>query len=192
MLGLWLASEHRKEDWYIGGALHELAKLFQCVRLPSTTTRIPRSLIEYRKFKASELRVLLLFGHVIFKRFLKEKYYEHLVQLVVAMHIAENRNISPDDRVKMKRLCHSFVLSFPRLYTERHCVQVVHSVVHIPETVEDFGPLTNYTTFNFESDLGKEKSIAVSDFCPSVMNTLTFRSACENNQRIAQSGTRNY
>ncbi|CAF1522861.1 unnamed protein product [Adineta ricciae] len=46
-------------------------------------------------------------------------------------------------------------MQFAELYTRRHVVQVVHSVIHIPATVKDFGPLTNFTTFNFESILGK-------------------------------------
>jgi hypothetical protein len=107
------------------------------------------------KFKANELRVLLLFGHTIFKKFLRKKYYNHLLQLVVFMHIAEARPINRAQQEVLKRLCQAFVTSFPRLHTDRHCVQVIHSVIHIPDTVNDFGPLTNYTTFQFENDLGR-------------------------------------
>ncbi|CAF3347935.1 unnamed protein product [Rotaria socialis] len=28
---------------------------------------------------------------------------------------------------------------------------VVHSMVHVPQTLKDFGPVQNYSTFNFES-----------------------------------------
>ena len=55
----------------------------------------------------------------------------------------------------INRLCRSFVVTFPRLYTPRHCVQVVHSILHISDTVHDFGPVTNYITFHFENDLGE-------------------------------------
>lgn len=155
MLGLWLSSDHRKQDWYIGANLNELTKLFHRVRFPSTTVRIPRSLLDYPKFKASELRALLLFGHVIFKKFLKRKYYDHVLQLAVTMHLAEGREINRVDQKLIERLSRSFVVTFSQLYTARHCVQVVHSILHIPDTVDDFGPLANYTTFHFENDLGK-------------------------------------
>ena len=155
MLDLWLSPDHRKEDWYIGINLRELAKLFSRVRFPSTTTRIPRSLLDYHRFKANEMRALLLFGHVIFEKFLKRKYYDHLQQLVAIMHLAEGRAISKVDEEMINLLCRSFVVTFPQLYTPRHCIQVVHSILHIPETVHDFGPVTNYTTFHFENDLGK-------------------------------------
>ena len=31
---------------------------------------------------------------------------------------------------------------------------VIHSMIHVPESVRDFGPLQNYSTFNFESVIG--------------------------------------
>ena len=31
---------------------------------------------------------------------------------------------------------------------------VIHSMVHVPESLKDFGPLQNYSTFNFESVVG--------------------------------------
>jgi hypothetical protein len=77
-----------------------------------------------------------------------------LLQLVVIMHLAEGREITSVDEEMIKRLCCSFVVKFPQLYTPRHCVQVVHSILHISDTVHDFGPVTNYTTFHFENDLG--------------------------------------
>ena len=83
MLRLWLSPEYRGEKWNISDKINDLADLFRCLRLPSTTTRLPRSLMDYNKLKANELRVLLLFGYVIFNRQLPKKIYDHLVQLVV-------------------------------------------------------------------------------------------------------------
>ena len=71
------------------------------------------------------------------------------------MHLAENRQIDKIDQEVIYKLSCSFVISFSELYTDRNCVQVVHSVLHVPDTVTAFGPLSNYTTFQFENDLGK-------------------------------------
>jgi hypothetical protein len=155
MIGLWLNHEFHHEDWNVSQRIDELADLLLCLRLPSTTTRLPRSLQEYNKFKGNELRVMLLFGHVIFKRVLRNRYYDHLLQLVIIMHIAESRQIERRDIPLLNRLSLNFVVRFSQLYGDRHCVQVVHSVAHIAATVSDYGPLTNYTTFQFENDLGK-------------------------------------
>ena len=32
---------------------------------------------------------------------------------------------------------------------------VVHSMVHVAQTLKDFGPVQNYSTFNFESAIGR-------------------------------------
>lgn len=71
------------------------------------------------------------------------------------MHMAESRDVLSNRFSVMQQLADSFVLDFPRLNTSRQCVQVVHSVIHVPATVKDFGPLGSYTTFNFEDILGK-------------------------------------
>ena len=155
MISLWLSPEYRHEPWSIHNRTEELSRLFTQVRLPSTTTRLPRALTQYSNYKANEFRVLLLFGYVIFDEILPKKYYNHLLQLACLLHLAENRHRHKDDIEVMEKLGTSFVVSFPHLYTKRHCVQVVHSVFHIASTVRYFGPLSNYTTFNFENQLGK-------------------------------------
>jgi hypothetical protein len=101
------------------------------------------------------MRILLLFGHVIFKNVLKKQYYIHLLKLVVMMHLSENREIHPSYINIISRLGRNFVFNFSELYGARHCVQVVHSLVHISDTIHDFGPLHTFTTFQFENDLGE-------------------------------------
>ena len=156
MLTLWLSPEYRYEPWSIAGKINELPNLFRGLRLPSTTTRLPRPLTDYREYKANELRVLLLFGHVIFRKALQKRFYNHLLRLVVIMHLAEARQIYTVDQDITYYLSRNFVVTFPKLYTDRHCVQVVHSVIHVPDITKDFGPVPNYTTFQFENDLGKK------------------------------------
>ena len=92
---------------------------------------------------ANELRVLLLLGHVIFRKVLQKRFYNHLIQLVVIMHLAESHQLNKSYQQLIYQLSQEFVVSFPQLYTNRHCVQVVHSVFHIADTVHDFGPLSN-------------------------------------------------
>jgi hypothetical protein len=155
LVRLWFDHEHRHEEWSISTRLHQLQLVFRRLRLPSTTCRFPRSLVSYKKFKANEMRVLLLFGHVIFKNVLKKKYYMHLLKLVLMMHLSESRQVHHSYINTIKHLGQNFVIDFSKLYTNRHCVQVVHSLLHVSATVRDFGPLSNYTTFQFENELGR-------------------------------------
>lgn len=166
MLSLWLSPDYQSEPWSVYNDIEKLTRLFKKLRMPSTTTRLPRVFKEYSNFKANELRVLLLFGHVILANILPKKYYDHLLQLVYLLHLAENRRIVNSDITIMQKLSKSFVVSFSHLYTSRHCVQVVHSISHIAASVQDFGPMTHYTTFNFENQLGRTFSFIFRSLFP--------------------------
>ena len=67
------------------------------------------------------------------------------------MHKSESRSLHDDAQEDLQSLCADFVLSFPILYSYRHNVQVIHSVVHISNAVTLFGPFQNYSTFKFEN-----------------------------------------
>ena len=155
MLNLRFHKKYSTQPCSIRNHLNNLSSLLLQLRLPSTTTRIPRNLLEYENCKANELRRLLLFGHTISSEILNRICYSHLLQLVVLIHMAEARSILPQQLYIIQQLSVSFVLDFAKLYTPRHCVQCVHSILHIPATTESFGPLTNFTTYNFEDILGE-------------------------------------
>lgn len=154
LLCLWLNKTYKKEDWSCYNDIHHLSSMLGSFRFPSTTARRPRSLVKFMKLKANELRIILLFGFVIFKNVLKSKYYDHFLKLVVAIHFAENRAVTVNMVNNIKTILHEFLIEYPKLYTARHNQQVVHSLHHIGETVQNFGPLTSYSTFHFENILG--------------------------------------
>ena len=77
------------------------------------------------------------------------------MRLVLMMHLSESRQIDPVYVDVISRLGKNFVVEFPKLYGVRHCVQVVHSMLHISDTIHDFGPVHTFTTFQFENELGK-------------------------------------
>lgn len=154
LLNVWLNTTYRDEQWSICDQLGKLDTMLGQVHFPSTTTRRPRSITKFNKYKGNELRSLLLFGYSIFDGILQQRYYSHFLLLVLIMHISESRRIQKGWLDNLQHLCTDFVLTFPRLYSARHNVQVVHSVIHISDTIKAYGPLPNYSTFNFESLLG--------------------------------------
>lgn len=109
------------------------------------------------KFKANEARVLLLIGYPIFKKYLPEVYYQHLQMLAFGISIGESRNISMEKIDEMELLLSTFVDNFP--YPERYIVQNIHSVKHFSTAVRDYGPLFNFSTFNYESVIGMNSSL---------------------------------
>ncbi len=110
--------------------------------------------MKYNQFKANELRSLLLFGFATFCIYLPERYSQHLLLLAVAAHLCESKFIDRDQILKIKNLTNEFVYQFPLLYGDRHMVISVHWIMHLSESIRDFGAVYNYSTFNFESYLG--------------------------------------
>ncbi|CAF1316236.1 unnamed protein product [Adineta ricciae] len=88
MLSLWLSDEHKNEPWSVWSQRNELSIRLNRLRFPCTTTRQPRTLHKFAKFKGSEIRLVLLFGYAIFENILKSKYYLHLLLLVLIVHYA--------------------------------------------------------------------------------------------------------
>ena len=160
-MNLWLNVAYKKEAWSCYAHHYELTSKLQSFRFPSTTSRRPRSLIKFKKLKTNELRMILLFGFVIFKRALNAKYDNHFLKLVFAIHFAENRCITATTVIHVKNLLREFLIEFPQLYTIRHNQQVIHSLNHIGQTINDYGPLTSYSTLYFENNLDKMRFFTV-------------------------------
>ena len=109
--------------------------------------------MKYHQFKANELRSVLLFGFSSFF-LLPKKYYRHFLLLVIAAHLSESRNINSDQLLQIKALTTEFVYQFPPLYGDRQNVMCIHMIMHLADSIRDFGGVYNYSTFNFENYLG--------------------------------------
>ncbi|CAF0787647.1 unnamed protein product [Didymodactylos carnosus] len=153
LLTLWFDVDYKKEDWSVRHHIDSAADQLLKIRYPSTTTRAPRSLLEYTRYKGSEQRCILLFGFIILKRFLKKEYYEHLLLLVVASYLAEGRELHHSQIQDIELLIKQFLDLFPYLYSNRHIVQNVHSLCHLQQSLQGFGSLALYSKFNFENVL---------------------------------------
>ncbi|CAF3413639.1 unnamed protein product [Rotaria sp. Silwood2] len=154
LLRLWFDKKYRKQPWNICDKLKVVDRYLSSIKYSSTTLRIPRSLSKYRRYKANETRNILLFGFSAFGAALPLKYARHFFLLVVAMHIAESRHIQRTQVEDIRLLLNRFLQLFPTLYTPRHNSQSVHSLYHVATSVNYYGSLSNYSTFNFESILG--------------------------------------
>jgi hypothetical protein len=121
----------------------------------STTVRIPRDLKIYNKYKAIEYRSMLLIFDSIFRDILRKEFYDDLKLLVFALHVGEGCEIKTTDLETMHLLLNEHVGQFKSLYGERHCVNTIHSITHFADTVYDYGPLQYYSTFHYDSILGK-------------------------------------
>ncbi|CAF4588910.1 unnamed protein product, partial [Rotaria socialis] len=77
-------------------------------------------------------------------------YPSVLMKLISTWDIYDrSRSISTKNLNDMEYLLSKFVDQFP--YPEQYIVQNIRAVKHFATTVCDFGPLLNYSTFNYES-----------------------------------------
>ncbi|CAF3619678.1 unnamed protein product [Rotaria socialis] len=154
LLHLWFDKKHQKQAWSIRSKLKIVDHYLSSIKYPSTSTRIPRCIAKYEKYKANEARSILLFGFSAFCIVLPLKYARHFLMLVVGVHIAESRTIRRTQIEDIRLILNRFLQQFPILYSPRNNSQSVHSIHHVAASVLEYGSLSNYSTFNFENILG--------------------------------------
>ena len=159
MLNLWLKGplnirlsvNVRKE---LSSSLINMANDFPC-----EITRKPRTLDETDRYKATEFKNFLLYSGVVSLCVLEESVYKNFLLLSCAVRLLSDNNIT-EDSIKLSRdMLRKFVVHFGTLYGERYLVYNVHNLVHICDDVENYGKLSNFSAFPFESFLGQLKNM---------------------------------
>ena len=126
--------------------------------LPREFVRKPRSLLELRLWKATELRQFLLYtGPVVLYGKIPTRIYRNFMLLSVAMRII----LSPSMSVKycdyVEKILIVFVNNFATIYGDDMIVYNVHNLIHIVQDVRNYGALDNVSAFPFENFLGQIK-----------------------------------
>lgn len=126
--------------------------------ITSDFVRKTRPINEINRWKATELRIFLLYiGPVVLKNVLNDDVYINFMSLSVAMIIL----VSPDhsDLVYYAdELLNYFVESFEKLYGSEHVSFNVHGLLHLSDDYRKFGPLDNCSAFPFENFMKELKS----------------------------------
>ncbi|XP_046737627.1 uncharacterized protein LOC124406298 [Diprion similis] len=126
--------------------------------------RKARPLEEVDRFKATELRQLLLYtGPIVFRDNLPRDKYNHFLCLSVAIRILA----SPEYHIKLndyaRELLQYFVESFPSFYGHQHISYNVHNFIYLCDDVKLKGPLDKFSAFKFENYMQKiRKSLRTS------------------------------
>jgi hypothetical protein len=139
LLLIWLESpvrEHRlsqlQKDIVSGG----LIRFGKSVAVPEIFARKPRSLIDIRRWKATELRQFLLYsGRIVLKPVLHADKYEHFCSLSIAIAILVCPRLS-EYRQYANRLLRYFVQRGRELYGQEFIVYNVHQLLHLASCCE--------------------------------------------------------
>lgn len=115
--------------------------------------RKPRSLLEAKRWKATELRQFLFYtGPVVLRKILDNDRYVNFLSLHVAITILASSKYSHFIDYASHLLLY-FVNTFKVLYGAENISHNVHNLLHLSEDVRLYGPLDNFSAFPFENYL---------------------------------------
>lgn len=146
-------------------------------QLPHEFSRKPRGLECLPRYKATELRQLILYTlPVIAKGILKTEYYSHFMQFHCAIKILCTQETCIDYNHVADSLLTAFVKRFPKLYQKHNVKFNVHSLLHLSSDVKyTQKPLDSFSAFKFENYLQILKKDARN--CVHVLEQIVNRSA---------------
>lgn len=132
-------------------------------KIPSDFARQPRSIFEFGRWKATELRQFVLYtGPIVLKTFLPKRTYEHFLLLTVAISLL----LDSDDCKRSYYLAYArellltFVNNSKDIYSDVFVSYNVHSLLHLPDDVENFQcSLNDISAFPFENHLQTVKRL---------------------------------
>ncbi|KAF0732693.1 Uncharacterized protein FWK35_00028767 [Aphis craccivora] len=141
-------------------SIHALSKSLLDLKpfIPSEFVRKTRHIQDISRWKATELRLFLLYiGVVVLKNILNKNIYTNFMSLYVSMLIL----LSPDYECYIdyaESLLDYFVRTFEEMYGRQHVSHNIHGLLHIVDDYRSHGPLDNCSAFPFENYMKTLKS----------------------------------
>ena len=157
LIKLWFTSKHSAQAFSLYSRVSLVDARLLSIRVTNNISRTPRALSAHFKYwKASEFRSWILFYSLPLLADLMEKtYFFHYACFVEAVHLLSGSSISIEDIERSNQNLMYFVLMFESLYGRRYCGLNMHSLLHLPQTVLDIGPLWAINCFGFEDANGQ-------------------------------------
>lgn len=123
--------------------------------MPVEFCRKPRSLLEVKRWKATEFRQFLLYtGPVVLLGKVSDVMYKNFLLLSVAMYILLSNNLCMKYSEYAGDLLKLFVEHYSEVYGRNMVVYNVHNLLHLADDAKRYGSLDNVSSFPFESFLG--------------------------------------
>lgn len=134
---------------------------------PSDFQRKLRGLEKMSLWKGTELRTFLLYiGPIVLNGEISKPHYKNFMLFHVAISILTDKILCVDFNEIARILINSFVDEFEEIYGQEYVTYNVHLVTHLSSDCKIFGNLDNFSSFPFESYLGKIKRLVKSPHRP--------------------------
>lgn len=154
-----------------------IGRLYEKLLFPREFTRKSRNFDHFKMFKATELRMLVLYGFEMLAQLshfpgeaLKLSRY-----LTMAVRIMSDPRLYETHRQFACNLCKMFIKKSILFFGDTFVTLAVHLFVHLPAETEKFGPLDKFSVWKFENVLAKLKKMTMSTKNPLVNITKKLR-----------------
>lgn len=151
-LSNWIDPRNCRKPWYLGTKSQILNNRLSKILPPCEITRTPQSVNNISQWKASEFKHFLIhYSMPCLKDLLPLIFYKHWSLLVYVINVFDSETIEPEALEKATRTINKFVKNTEVLYGMELMKFNVHLLLHIPNSVKDFGALWAWSTFPYES-----------------------------------------
>jgi hypothetical protein len=121
---------------------------------PAEFSRKPRPITTVAYWKSLEFRSFILYyGPLVMKNRLPDTLYQHFMYFAVAIRILADPCSTHAEIDYANDLLFGFVSDFKLHYPINKITYNIHSLLHIAEDVKRFGPLDNFSAFDFENNM---------------------------------------
>ncbi|XP_050929971.1 uncharacterized protein LOC108886169 isoform X2 [Lates calcarifer] len=160
LMSLWLDPVNSEKPWYVGQQISQMDSRLLRLKPPLDRTRSPRSLQCRNNWKASEWRAFLLFYAIhVLPGILNPLFLEHYFYLMFGIHILLQESISHHDLQLANEYLVYFVVNMKELYGEENVSFNCHQLIHLTESVQNWGPLWATSAFSFERNSGNLRDL---------------------------------
>ncbi|XP_051172372.1 uncharacterized protein LOC127288776 [Leptopilina boulardi] len=134
----------------------EIDTILKNIKSPHQVGRLSRPFSEREYWKAREWENFTFFYSIpVFIKILPLDYLNHWSFFVEAIYILSTEEIKVSEIDLADELLHKFVAGTEKLYSKWAMTFNIHSLLHLANSVSDWGPLWAHNAYPFESENGR-------------------------------------
>lgn len=153
---IWFGSNKQMASFIGKLDIDEINSFLQSIKAPHQLCRLTRSLKDKAFWKAREWEnFILYYSPLVLHRFFDQRYVLHWLKLAEALYILLQTEITVEEINRADTLLHEFFGAVESLYSQSTMTFNVHILLHLAESVLNWGPLYTHSAYAFESGNGK-------------------------------------
>ncbi|XP_035852374.1 uncharacterized protein LOC116059288 isoform X2 [Sander lucioperca] len=160
LMSLWLDRVNSEKPWYVGQQIPQMDSRLLRLRPPLEKKNTSVRSLCWDSWKASEWRAFLLFYAIsVLPGILPLTFLEHYFYLSFSIHILLQESISQHELKLAHESLVCFVEYMKVLYGEENVSFNCHQLIHLTESVLNWGPLWATSAFSFERNNGNLRAL---------------------------------